>query len=327
MTSSNLGRKDNITIGLKSFHQDVGETFQTLKKTGDFYDVTLVSDDLQEILAHRIVLSCFSPVFRQLLRTTSKCSTAMLLLKGIKKQELEHILEFMYTGIVSIPQKDLEDFLAVSNYLKLKGLDVKEGKMMNDVSDTRNNDNLSKEKQTIYMPAVVEDKIDILENGVKEEYIDVLEYSLDSNNIPLDKVQEVKLLKENLEIVSRDIYDEEERQLDLHEFDFDDSKPSFNYMPIPSEVDINDDYDETINSLMEKVNSKWYCKVCRKEYPPKNKTHLKDHIEANHTSGFSHRCKKCLYVSANKSALRHHMARHHPSMNKNSNRWMQSFKF
>ena len=71
-------------------------------------------------------------------------------------------------------------------------------------------------------------------------------------------------------------------------------------------------HEETINSLMEKVDSMWYCKVCNREYTLKNKTHLMDHIELKHITGFKHHCLECSYVTPTRNNLRTHMSTNHP---------------
>merc|ERR1719508_459696 len=41
---------------------------------------------------------------------------------GVKRKELEDVLDFLYNGEVSVDQEDLSDFLSVAERLKIKGL-------------------------------------------------------------------------------------------------------------------------------------------------------------------------------------------------------------
>ena len=75
--------------------------------------------------------------------------------------------------------------------------------------------------------------------------------------------------------------------------------------------DPNSDYETTINSMMEKVNNLWHCKVCGKEYVSKQKTNLKQHIEAKHATGFRHICDICGKSCSSKISLVKHTSRYH----------------
>ena len=66
-------------LSFKDFTADITRKFQDLAKEGSFTDVTLVSDDLQEIAAHRLVLSSSSPVLCKLLQNRSHTHPLLLL--------------------------------------------------------------------------------------------------------------------------------------------------------------------------------------------------------------------------------------------------------
>ena len=84
-------------------------------------DVTLVSEDLQQLTAHKVVLSSCSPVLKYLLKSRNH-PHPVLFLKGARFRNLEYILEFIYSGQVDIPQEHLNDFLQLAQDLKLKGI-------------------------------------------------------------------------------------------------------------------------------------------------------------------------------------------------------------
>ena len=44
-------------------------------------------------------------------------------MKGVKLQELEEILDFMYYGWTNIVQEDLQSFLVLAEELKIEGLE------------------------------------------------------------------------------------------------------------------------------------------------------------------------------------------------------------
>ena len=49
-----------------------GEAIRHLKVDTDFADVTLASEDGKQMMAHKVILSAFSPVFRTLLKNMSQ---------------------------------------------------------------------------------------------------------------------------------------------------------------------------------------------------------------------------------------------------------------
>ena len=88
----------------------------------DFMDITIVCDDKTEFRAHRNILSAFSPVIRQMLQSNAKSSHPVVFLRGVKKQELESILKFIYLGEVSFNQSRMDEFLAVADILEVHEL-------------------------------------------------------------------------------------------------------------------------------------------------------------------------------------------------------------
>ena len=112
---------EKFNLSWKDFQSNVSQSLSTLREEEDFFDVTLVSDDLQQFPAHKVVLSSCSPVWKNLLRS-SKHSHPMLYIRGVKNMELKYILDFAYSGEVTIHQEHLDGFLAIAEDLKLKGL-------------------------------------------------------------------------------------------------------------------------------------------------------------------------------------------------------------
>ena len=91
-----------------------------LRAAQQLEDVTLVVEG-GELKAHRVVLASCSPFFRRILVSCSH-QAPLLYLRGIPKQELTSMLDFMYQGEVSIGQDRLAAFLAVAEDLQVKGL-------------------------------------------------------------------------------------------------------------------------------------------------------------------------------------------------------------
>ena len=81
---------------VKSRHSDV-------IKEHSFCDVTLVSDDHKPFLAHRYVLSSFSPVLKNILHNNPH-SNPLIYLKGVNHQE------FIYFGKAWVDHSNMKTF-------------------------------------------------------------------------------------------------------------------------------------------------------------------------------------------------------------------------
>jgi len=110
-----------INVKCDNFPIIASESFSALRKEEDFFDVTLVTDDEQEILAHKLILSASSLFFKRILKK-SKQSHPMICLEGISSSELQKILNYIYIGEVEIFRNDIQRFFHISKRLKLQGL-------------------------------------------------------------------------------------------------------------------------------------------------------------------------------------------------------------
>ena len=108
------------------FQTNVTNSFKRLRKADDFYDVTLVSDDKQQVSAHKIVLASSSEYFKDVLKN-NKHSHPLLCLNGVNSQELNFVLDYMYNGEVQIYQEHLDGFLEIAQRFQVEGLMQKEG--------------------------------------------------------------------------------------------------------------------------------------------------------------------------------------------------------
>ena len=126
---------EKFCLKWNDFQTNVSNTFRKLRTSEHFYDVTLVSDDQQQVLAHKVVLSSSSEYFKTIL-TSNTHSHPMLCLSGVNKGDLENILNFIYNGEIQIYQDNLDQFLDIAQRFKLEGLIQGQGKEEN----TFNND-------------------------------------------------------------------------------------------------------------------------------------------------------------------------------------------
>ena len=112
----------NISFNRIPNDQDQGQVLETLYHQKDFADVTLVSDDGKEDLhAHRVILASVSEVFRSLLDRHSQAQS-MLYMRGVKHENIALLLDFIYRGAITVPMKNLGEFMSLAQDLKITGL-------------------------------------------------------------------------------------------------------------------------------------------------------------------------------------------------------------
>ena len=112
---------EKFCLKWNDFEANVTKSFRQLRKADDFYDVTLVSDDHQQVSAHKIVLSASSEYFNNVLKM-NKHSHPMVCLSGVTSKELTNILDYIYNGELQIYQEDLDQFLQIAQRFQLEGL-------------------------------------------------------------------------------------------------------------------------------------------------------------------------------------------------------------
>ena len=92
-----------------------------LLETKRFSDVTLVSDDLYQYKAHKFILSSCSSVFQTIL-DKNPLNTSVYL-RGIRHEEIESILQFIYLGEAILSHERMDEFMKVSKELHIKDID------------------------------------------------------------------------------------------------------------------------------------------------------------------------------------------------------------
>ena len=101
----------------------VGQNIRTNLKTeftnNDLTDVTLVSDDLKPIQAHRFILGACSLVLKELLLKNPH-PDPIIYLKGVDYEELKYILHFVYLGEVKVPKDSIKKFLDIGQELQIE---------------------------------------------------------------------------------------------------------------------------------------------------------------------------------------------------------------
>ncbi|XP_040564411.1 uncharacterized protein [Lepeophtheirus salmonis] len=115
-----MGSTERLCLRWNDFESNIKHGFSELREEEEFFDVTLACGSKQ-IKAHKVILSACSPFFRSIIKSVPH-QHPLLYLRGIKFNHLESLLCFMYNGEVNVTQEELNNFLAVAEELKIKGL-------------------------------------------------------------------------------------------------------------------------------------------------------------------------------------------------------------
>ena len=106
------------------FETNIRHFFGSFRKEQKLFDVSLVSEDGQQLKAHRIILSAGSQFFKNIF-DINEDKNLLIYLKGVRIEKLKCIIDFLYNGEVNISQEDLDEFLIAANELQLIGLEMK----------------------------------------------------------------------------------------------------------------------------------------------------------------------------------------------------------
>ena len=257
-----MASSEKLCLQWNEFPKIVRSSFEDLRTDNNLTDVTLVSSDGKQFEAHKVVLVSTSPFFKEVFKK-NKHPHPLLFMKGVKSDNLSAMVEFLYNGEANVDQENLDNFLALADDLRLKGL--------NGATDE--------------------------EGGIKDQVPPKV-------NKPLSNYGQI--FKPTTDI-SKPLFDNEQ----IMEMENGDKRVSLN-------TSSNEDLDRQIRLLMEKSENAAgerqkdgkarICKVCGKEGPFNQ---IRQHIEANHISGFSHYCSVCGVTVKTRHALAIHKARNH----------------
>ena len=79
------------------YEVNMKDTFKKLRDNAALFDVTLATEDGQDIKAHKIVLASGSEFFSDIFMSRSN-TNLLVYMKGIRNVDLAKIIDFIYTG-------------------------------------------------------------------------------------------------------------------------------------------------------------------------------------------------------------------------------------
>merc|ERR1712150_305780 len=128
-----LGDNPNQTYRLRwntenSSGLNLSEEFRDLRESSEYFDVSvscaLSAGGSRSLRAHKIILSAYSSVFRDMFRQNTTQGEPTIFLKGVSPIDLSNLLDFMYNGEVNVSKANLSSFLSVAEELQVKGLQL-----------------------------------------------------------------------------------------------------------------------------------------------------------------------------------------------------------
>ena len=117
----NIKMSEKLCLQWNDFQENIKIAFGNLREDKDFKDVTLVSEDGQQVEVHKVILAASSPFFQNLF-VRSKHPHPLIYMRGVKFEDISAIVDFLYCGEANVFQESLDSFLAIAQELQLKGL-------------------------------------------------------------------------------------------------------------------------------------------------------------------------------------------------------------
>ena len=104
-----------------NFQENTTLAFGSLRDDEDFSDVTLACEEGMQVETHKIILAGASPFFEKVLKR-NRHNHPLIYLKGVKLENLQAVMDFIYYGETNVTQDNIDSFLDLAKDLKIKGL-------------------------------------------------------------------------------------------------------------------------------------------------------------------------------------------------------------
>ena len=274
---------EKLSLKWNDFQENLCISVKELKESIDFCDVTLVCDEDGKIEAHKVILSGWSPFFKNIL-TKNVHPHPLIFLRGLKFSELKYLISFMYDGEVSMAAEEVNMFLSIAEEFQLKGLMEKNIENQPNQPNPCRQEAKSNEKK--------KSNGDHSGNDGVADRIPRNKYSqgLKTNRSDKEGHNMLDTMKQEIPVEKVNHYEKEDVESSITE-DLDEVETTATVdrsylVTIPE----NSSLDETISTLMEAQDGQWACNLCGKQM--KRKKDMMNHTEV-HIGGITHPCSSC----------------------------------
>jgi len=86
-----------------------------------FTNVTLVTEGNKQIKAHKVILSAFSPFFKEIL-VNNPHQHPLVYLRGVRHDHLQSMVDFIYLGQTKVEFEEVSEFIKAATDMQIKGL-------------------------------------------------------------------------------------------------------------------------------------------------------------------------------------------------------------
>ena len=100
---------EKFSLKWNDFQSNWNQSLSKLRNETEFADVTLISEDKVKFLAHKVLLSSCSNVFKMILKENINANP-LLYLGGVSAVNLGFLLDYIYHGEVNLFQEQLDSF-------------------------------------------------------------------------------------------------------------------------------------------------------------------------------------------------------------------------
>ena len=166
---------DVYKLTWKHFNVNQDTSLKAIFSNNENADVTLVSDDKVAFPAHKFILSACSPVFKDLLLKNPH-PHPMIYLNGVKRFDLDSLLQFIYFGKTQFFQSRMEKFFEIGKDLQIEQMsqpfdntNAKDASVFDEISEEPKT-----RKEDVLMRDELDGERDLL---VQEEDISIKSYS------------------------------------------------------------------------------------------------------------------------------------------------------
>ena len=296
------------TLSMDKFPIKLKSVFKKLLFNEAFSDVTLVTDDLTKLPAHKIVLSALSPVLETILSLTEQPGQ-VIFLRGVMEEDLRPFLHFLYEGEVAINQDK------VSSFIKL----VREMGVIEEAEQSTENKDLQIEALILpNLNIIGEEKQNMEEVEHKEEIIEKEKsesHSFDLGGLhgrlvedPEQGVVNQTGSKANHACKHCNLTFTMKKLLFEH---IDKVHEGVKYFCIECEYSSSKWDNLSFHRKKFHENIFFSCNLCK--FKTMKKHMLREHQQSEHV-GIRFPCRQCDYIGKHKQNLMHHMKNYHENI-------------
>ena len=106
----------------KNYQSNITSVFSKLLEEERFTDVTISTWDGVLFNAHKVILTACSELFQIILSKNPSPHPTIILPQDITAHNFKDLLQFIYKGEIQVEANSLDDFLQLSDKLKIQGL-------------------------------------------------------------------------------------------------------------------------------------------------------------------------------------------------------------